>query len=147
VFDGDPRALAQYLLNIAHEIREILARLGLRSLREARGRADLLQLLDHPSAVGSLDVRAMLAVLPERHVEDPVYLEKDYRTDDLLIDRVRAALVAGRESALLVDDVRLSNSDKSVGGQLSVDIERMLNHELGAERAAALPAVIVDDRG
>ncbi len=48
VFDGDPRALAQYLLNISHEIREILARLGLRSLREARGRADLLQLLDHP---------------------------------------------------------------------------------------------------
>ncbi|MEM7424391.1 MAG: FMN-binding glutamate synthase family protein, partial [Pseudomonadota bacterium] len=29
MFDGDARALAQYLLNIAHEVREILARLGL----------------------------------------------------------------------------------------------------------------------
>ena len=28
VFDGDPRALAQYLLNIAHEAREIIAGLG-----------------------------------------------------------------------------------------------------------------------
>jgi glutamate synthase (NADPH) large chain len=59
-FDGDPRALAQYLLNIAHEVREILASLGLRSLQEARGRADLLHLLDHPSSVGKLDLRAML---------------------------------------------------------------------------------------
>ena len=54
VFDGDPRALAQYLLNIAHEVREILAGLGLKSLDEARGRADLLHLLDHPAAVGHL---------------------------------------------------------------------------------------------
>ena len=49
-FDGDPRALAQYLVNVAHEVREILAKLGLRSLDEARGRADLLHLLDHPSS-------------------------------------------------------------------------------------------------
>ncbi|MEM6986013.1 MAG: glutamate synthase-related protein, partial [Pseudomonadota bacterium] len=34
-FDGDPRALAQYLLNIAHDVRRILASLGLRSLDEA----------------------------------------------------------------------------------------------------------------
>ena len=37
-----PRALAQYLVNLAHEVREILASLGLKSLGEARGRADLL---------------------------------------------------------------------------------------------------------
>ena len=30
VFDGDPRALGQYLLNIAHEVREILSNLGLK---------------------------------------------------------------------------------------------------------------------
>ncbi|MBO1902553.1 glutamate synthase large subunit [Leucobacter weissii] len=146
-FDGDPRALAQYLLNIAHEIREILARLGLRSLREARGRSDLLQLLDHPSAVGRLDLRAMLRVLPERVVNDPVYLEKDFRTDDALIERVRAALVEGREASLAVDGVELGNSDKSVGAQLSIDIERMLNYELIEDAVAELPAVVVDDRG
>ncbi|MEL7529645.1 MAG: FMN-binding glutamate synthase family protein, partial [Pseudomonadota bacterium] len=51
VFDGDPRALAQYLLNIAHETRELLAALGLPSLSEARGRADLLHLIDHAAQV------------------------------------------------------------------------------------------------
>ena len=48
-FEGDPRALAQYLINVAHEVREILASLGLTSLEQARGRTDLLQLLKHPN--------------------------------------------------------------------------------------------------
>ncbi|MFD3838928.1 glutamate synthase-related protein [Streptomyces sp. NPDC058642] len=143
VFEGDPRALAQYLLNIAHDVRQILARLGLRSLREARGRTDLLQLLDHPASVGRLDVRRLLASVPEKVVADPEYLEKDFTTDDALIQRVRAALLDRREPSLLVEGIRLGNSDKSVGGQLSIDIERLLNHESASDG----PAVTTDDRG
>ncbi|AXG81988.1 glutamate synthase-related protein [Streptomyces paludis] len=146
-FEGDPRALAQYLLNIAHDVRQILARLGLRSLREARGRTDLLQLLDHPASVGRLDVRRLLARVPEKTVADPEYLEKDFTTDDALIERVRAALVERREPALLVEGIRLGNSDKSVGGQLGIDVERLLNHELTAGDTAGAPAVTTDDRG
>ncbi|MFD3378487.1 MULTISPECIES: glutamate synthase-related protein [unclassified Streptomyces] len=142
-FEGDPRALAQYLLNIAHDVRQILARLGLRSLREARGRTDLLQLLDHPASVGRLDVRRLLAHVPEKVVEDPEYLKKDFTTDDALIERVRAALVDRREPAVLVDGIRLGNSDKSVGGQLGIDVERLLNHEFNG----VVPAVTTDDRG
>ncbi|WP_247195880.1 glutamate synthase-related protein [Streptomyces sp. GESEQ-35] len=142
-FEGDPRALAQYLLNIAHDVRQILARLGLRSLREARGRTDLLQLLDHPASVGRLDVRRLLARVPEKVVEDPEYLEKDFTTDDALIERVRATLVERREPAVLVEGIRLRNSDKSVGGQLSIDIERLLNHRLAVDA----PAITTDDRG
>ncbi|MEU2298219.1 glutamate synthase-related protein [Streptomyces antibioticus] len=142
-FEGDPRALAQYLLNIAHDVRQILARLGLRSLREARGRTDLLQLLDHPASVGRLDVRRLLARVPEKTVADPEYLEKDFTTDDALIERVRAALVDRREPSVLVDGIRLRNSDKSVGGQLGIDVERLLNHEFDGE----VPAVVADDRG
>jgi glutamate synthase (NADPH/NADH) large chain len=33
-FKGDPRVLAQYFMNLAHEVREILASLGYRSLAE-----------------------------------------------------------------------------------------------------------------
>ena len=146
VFDGDPRALAQYLLNIAHDVREILARLGLRSLREARGRTDLLQLLDHPASVGDLDVRAMLATVPEKTVSDPVYLEADFAVDDALLAQVRSALFAAGEPSVRIDGVRLRNHNKSVGGQLSVDIERMLNHA-GPDAAVDGPAVLTDDRG
>ncbi len=89
----------------------------------------------------------MLTVLDERHVTDPVYLEKDFRTDDALIEQVRAALIVRREGSIAIDDVRLGNSDKSVGGQLSIDIERMLNHQLDPALLGDLPSVIVDDRG
>ncbi|MFJ8056783.1 glutamate synthase-related protein [Streptomyces sp. NPDC096142] len=142
-FEGDPRALAQYLLNIAHDVRQILARLGLRSLREARGRTDLLQLLDHPASVGRLDVRRLLARVPEKAVAEPEYLEKDFTTDDALIERVRTALVDRGEPSLLVEGIHLRNSDKSVGGQLSIDVERLLNHASEPTR----PAITTDDRG
>ncbi|NMD55508.1 MULTISPECIES: glutamate synthase-related protein [Tsukamurella] len=154
-FDGDPRALAQYLLNVAHDVRAILARLGLRSLREARGRTDLLQLLEHPAAVGDLDVRAMLHAPAPRTVAEPVYLEKDYAVDDRLLAEVRERLFSGDAEAVSVSDVALSNPNKSVGGQLAIDLERALNHPDADPRGAfdreaipaGHPAVLTDERG
>lgn len=135
VFEGDPRALAQYLLNIAHEVREILGALGMRSLREARGRSDLLHLLDHPSSIGTLDLRRMLAVAEEFVVENPVYMEKDYSVDDAF-----AAQFDGHGAVL--SPVALTNQNKSVGGQFAIDIERMLNY-----RNVIGSAVATDERG
>ena len=147
-FDGDPRQLAQYFINVAQEVREFLARLGLRSLREARGRSDLLHLMDHPLEVGKLDLRAMLTVVPEQKIAKPVYLEKDFELDDGWVSELKTQLVgeASREIALGAG-ITLNNRNKSVGGQLAIDIERMLNHELSKEQLAALPAVLKDDRG
>ncbi len=139
VFDGDPRALAQYLLNISHEVREILASLGLKSLDEARGRADLLHLLDHPANVGKLNLRAMLTHVPENPVENPVYLERDFAVDDSLLEQVRTRVIEGGETSIeLRPNAPLTNRNKTVGGQLGIDIERMLNHELDALPTAAL---------
>lgn len=148
LFNGDPRALAQYLMNIAHETREILAELGLTSLREARGRADLLHLLDHPSSVGQLDLRSMLTVVDEVHIDNPVYMEKDFALDDSFLDLVRKAIIEdAQEAVALGAGQRLNNCNKSVGGQLAVDIERLLNHEMTAEDVGHLPAVSQDHRG
>ncbi len=146
VFDGDPRALAQYLVNIAHEVREILAQLGFRSLREARGRSDLLHLLDHPSSVGRLNLRDMLTRVPENTVDNPIYLEKDYSVDDMMLDLVRSALVDGGKDHIRIggNDLQLSNRNKSVGGQLAIDMERLLNHDMPD---TDLPAVLKDSRG
>ncbi len=148
VFNGDPRALAQYLLNIAHETRELLASLGLPSLRQARGRSDLLHLLDHPSSVGQLDLRAMLCVVEEVKITDPVYMEKDYAVDDGFLELVQSAFIEnGKATVELGGNRFLNNCNKSVGGQLAVDIERMLNYEIDAATAATLPAVRRDERG
>lgn len=138
VFDGDPRALAQYLLNIAHEAREILAGLGLKSLEEARGRSDLLHLLDHPASVGQLNLREMLTCVPEIKVEAPIYLERDFAVDDLLLEQFRARMIDADEREIkLKPNELLNNRNKTVGGQLAIDIERMLNHEVEALPAAA----------
>lgn len=134
-FQGDPRALAQYLLNISHEVREILATLGMTSLAQARGRSDLLHLLDHPSSIGRLDLRAMLTVAEGFVPEDPIYMEKDYSVDDAFL----AQLDFG---GVTMAPVTLTNQNKSVGGQLAIDIERKLNHE-----GAAGAAVATDHRG
>ncbi|MEM7060534.1 MAG: glutamate synthase-related protein [Pseudomonadota bacterium] len=143
VFDGDPRALAQYLLNIAHEVREILARLGLKSIEEAWGRADLLHLLDHPSSVGQLNLREMLTRVPEVPVENPVYLERDFEVDDKLLEQVKDRLLSGDETSIeLRANAPLNNRNKTVGGQLAIDIERMLNHE-----EVAPPCSYQDARG
>ncbi|QGY27808.1 glutamate synthase-related protein [Pantoea cypripedii] len=147
-FDGDPRQLAQYFINVAQEVREFLARLGLRSLREARGRSDLLHLMDHPLEVGKLDLRAMLTVVPEQKIAKPVYLEKDFTLDDGWVAELQDQLVAkGSRAIELGAGITLNNRNKSVGGQLAIDIERMLNHELSAQQLAAIPAVFKDDRG
>ena len=145
VFDGDPRALGQYLLNIAHEVREILAQLGLRSLRDARGRSDLMHLLDHPSSVGQLDLRAMLTVVDEFKVDNPIYMERDFAVDDEFLVHVRQALIDNKQLSITVPNSRhLNNCNKSVGGQLAIDLERILNHELAD---IDLPAVLQDQRG
>ncbi|MFP5023311.1 glutamate synthase-related protein [Pseudonocardia phyllosphaerae] len=139
-FDGDPRALAQFLLNIAHEVREILARLGLRSLREARGRTDLLELLENPAIVARLDLRRMLHRSTTPQVADPVRVPADHDHDERWSATVRAALEAG-ETGVEIDGGLLGNRHRSVGGRLAVDVERMLNHE------GVTGIALRDDRG
>ena len=148
VFEGDARSMAQYLLNIAHEVREILASLGLPDLAAARGRTDLLRLdARADTIVGILRLDALLARVTAPVIADPVYLERDYAIDDVLLDQVRAALIDEGATAVATTEVCLGNRNKSVGAQLAVDIERILNHELDEQTAAALPSVHTDDRG
>ena len=144
VFDGDPRALAQYLLNIAHEVRELLADLGFGSLDEARGRADLLHLLDHPASVGQINLRKMLVDVEEVFVSNPTYLERDYRLDQQVLEIISSQADAHDWNPKLAEPLELSNQNKSFGGQLSIDIERLLNYET---HPFAQDEYLVDDRG
>ena len=132
IFEGDPRALAQYLLNVAHEVREVLAKIGLKSLLEARGRSELLHLLDHPLSVGQLNVKLMLQPVSEVRVLEPKSMDPDFSVDDNLISDVKNWLRGykyDQETFSTEQVIDLSNVNKSVGGQLAVDIERILNYE------------------
>ncbi|MEW6992731.1 glutamate synthase-related protein [Colwelliaceae bacterium MEBiC 14330] len=149
LYQGDPRALAQYFVNLSHEVREILAKLGYRSLRDIRGRSELLYLVDHPAMVGQLDVSALLVNVDELTVNKPVYLEANFSRDDKFIKQVIADFIEQPDSSqpLVIEGPVLNNCDKTTGGQFSIDIERLLNYELTAEQVSQHPAINILSNG
>ena len=146
LYQGDPRALAQYFINLSHEVREILAVLGYRSLGEIRGRAELLYLVDHPAMVGQLDMSALLVNVDEVTIDKPIYLEANFAADDRFIKQVVETFInnpSKNTKQLTIEGPALNNSDKTTGAQLSIDIERLLNYRLSDAQIKAHPAIKV----
>ena len=148
VYAGDPRALAQYYINMAHEIRGILASIGFPSLQSIRGRADLLHLMEHKAISGRLYLHSMLTHVAEVKVEKTVYLEADFVADDLMFKEFKKQFDQADDNHHIVIDVGdLTNRNKTTGGQFAVDVERFLNYELTAEQADSHPAVMTLNNG
>lgn len=130
VFNGDPRVLAQFYLNVAHEVREILSRLGFRSLKDIRGCLDILHLINTKTSVGQIELHEMLRVVKSKTIKKPVYMEKDFLFDDNFLKVLKSKLLNKKLKKVTLDNnLNLTNKNKTFGGQLSIDIERILNHE------------------
>ncbi|MGL1922650.1 MAG: glutamate synthase-related protein [Hyphomicrobiales bacterium] len=149
VYDGDARILAQYYMNLAHEVRLVLADLGYSSLAEIRGRTDLLHLVDHDKMVGALDLRGLLKQVDEVKVDKPIYLEAEFRRDERSFEKVKEKIFSGEQSELLIEGKRytLTNRHKTVGGQLAIDIERALNYELSDEELGNIKSLYTGHNG
>jgi len=148
-FKGDPRVLAQFFMNLAHEVREILAELGYRSLREIRGKTELLHLINHPSMIGQIHLHELLAKVVEKKIDKPIYLEKDFAIDDQIFARVKSDLFEKHESQVIIEGsgFKLNNRNKTVGGQTAIDLERLLAYELSDAEIAACKLVYTDRHG
>ncbi|MEQ1620347.1 MAG: glutamate synthase-related protein [Methylococcales bacterium] len=147
-FKGDPRVLAQYFMNLAHEVREILASLGYKSLRDIRGKTDLLHLINHPTMVGQLDLTKMLAQVNEVKIAKPIYLEANFNVDNQVIEQVKAGLLAGKRQIVIEGEgFKLSNCAKTVGGQTAIDIERLLAYQLSEQELAKSPIIYTNQHG
>ncbi|MCB0969701.1 MAG: hypothetical protein KDB37_22910, partial [Ilumatobacter sp.] len=72
---------------------------------------------------------------------------RDYAVDDRLLEQVRDTLLEGGASAVTTQPVHLGNRNKSVGAQLAIDIERILNYEIDDRTSTSLRPVYTDDRG
>jgi len=145
-FKGDPRVLAQYLMNLAHEVREILAVLGYKSLAEIRGQTDLLHLIEHPSLIGQVDLTKMLAYADVVKIAKPIYLEANFGIDDKIIAKVKAELIDKGQTQVVIEggEFKLNNRHKTVGGQAAIDIERMLAYQLSDEQLAKTKPVYLN---
>ncbi|RBW46136.1 glutamate synthase large subunit [Psychromonas sp. B3M02] len=141
LYQGDPRALAQYFLNVAHEVRELLAELGYQSLKEIRGKTELLYLINHATMVGQLDMTGMFKPVEEVKITSPIYLEANFTPDDRFLEQAISDLVNASVPSLTIEGPALDNCNKTVGGQLSIDIERLLNYDLSDTEVNAHPAI------
>ncbi|MEO1039885.1 MAG: glutamate synthase large subunit [Pseudomonadota bacterium] len=125
-FPGLPDHVVNLMTFIARDTREILARLGAKSLEDVIGRADLLKQVSRGSAhLDDLDLNPLL-VRVDPHARPP----RSTRTQrnavatslDEQILKDAAAVFTRGEKMQLVYDVR--NTDRAVGARVSSEIVR-----------------------
>ena len=122
-FKGKPEYIENFLRFIAEEVREYLAQLGLRSIDEAVGRSDLLQVkkaVDFYKAK-NLDFSKILENIPGDEVRyDPATKEELENYDrDYLLEPLRESIVSGKKAELELD---ISNINRTVGTELSGEL-------------------------
>lgn len=111
-FMGKVDHLVNYFTFLATEVREYLAKMGLRTLEEAVGRTDLIETSPSPLDFGRILYQEK-GVL--HHTEDKPYILDDV-LDCRIIKASRAAIEQGEEVTL---DFPIHNTDRAVGSMLS----------------------------
>ena len=132
-FQGKPEHVVNYFFFVAEEVRELMARLGMRKFEELVGRSDLLDMrqgVEHWKARG-LDFSRifhspdMPASVARRHVDTQDHgLEK--ALDIRLIELARAALERGEKVKI---DTPIRNINRTVGTMLSHEVAKRYAHE------------------
>ncbi|GHC30108.1 glutamate synthase [Aidingimonas halophila] len=128
-FDGQAEHVVNYMRFVAEELREIMARLGFRTLREMIGRVDRLRerRVEHPRGF-SLDLSALLTRVES---SDTSYKsrEQNHQLEDKLDQRLIARAAEAFESGETVRlETPVCNRDRSVGTLLS---SRWVKHHGG----------------
>ena len=121
-FKGKPEHIENFLRFVAGEVREILARLGLRSIDEAVGRSDLLETDEAINFWKSknLDFSKIFEVVGDESLPRksaglaPRELNQSY--DKKLIKLVGENVETGKPAEI---NMEIKNSDRSVGAMLS----------------------------
>jgi glutamate synthase domain-containing protein 2/glutamate synthase domain-containing protein 1/glutamate synthase domain-containing protein 3 len=133
-FSGQPEHVVNYFFFIAEEVRELMARLGFRSMDEMIGRSDLLRTLPQTdnAKASTLDLSALLHLatpaattrgdVVRRYVGSKQKGAKREGTlNKLLVELARSALDSGER---VKGSLTISNSDRAVGATLSGEIAR-----------------------
>ncbi len=134
-FSGQPEHVVNYFFFIAEEVRELLARLGFRTMDEMIGRSDILRVLPQSdnAKANTLDLSALLHLAtpalrtrPERVARRYVRLrltstEEEGTLNRRLVDLAHPALERGERVKAAFT---ITNADRAVGATLSGDIAR-----------------------
>ncbi|MBS0155306.1 MAG: glutamate synthase large subunit [Nitrospira sp.] len=127
-FNGKPEHIVNYLFFVAEEARQLMARLGFRTINEMVGRVDKLKItnaVDHWKAKG-LDLTPLLTA-PEVSAEVPRYCvqKQDHGLADILdnklVELCQAAIERGRKVSV---DLPIRNINRTTGTVLSSKIAK-----------------------
>jgi|FLYL01.1.fsa_nt_gi glutamate synthase domain-containing protein 2/glutamate synthase domain-containing protein 1/glutamate synthase domain-containing protein 3 len=112
-FTGAAEQVVVLFRLLAEEVRRHLAALGARTLGEIIGRADLLEVVDHPMAAS---LRPML-VRAEGRLRHPGFLKLELsRLSERIVEDAAPAIETGTPVRI---SYPISNVDRSIGAQLS----------------------------
>ena len=131
-FTGQPEHVINYFFFVAEELREIMARLGFRSLNEMIGRVDRLDMrraVDHWKA-GGVDLSKLLYQAPAREGVAIWNTERqdhglDRALDHKLIEAARPALDRGEPVRV---ELPVTNVNRTVGAMLSGEVAKRAGH-------------------
>ncbi|KKZ14693.1 MAG: glutamate synthase [Candidatus Synechococcus spongiarum 15L] len=123
-FVGLPEHVVNFFLYVAQEVRQLISRLGLRSMDDLIGRVDLLAVRNvtlHKTR--GVDMSSLLKPMP--HAHDRSWLAHDAEAhgngpillDELLTDPTLQQAVAQHGSMAV--DLEIANTDRSVGARLA----------------------------
>ncbi|MDH3387116.1 MAG: glutamate synthase large subunit, partial [Gammaproteobacteria bacterium] len=132
-FTARPEDVVNFFMFVAEDVREWMAKLGYRSYNEMIGHADRLDThsaFQHWKAKG-LDFSGIFTV-PDAGKEVAIFNCEsqdhglDQALDRMLIEKTAAALEHGKQVRL--EDVVVSNVNRSVGAMLSGEVARRYGH-------------------
>ncbi|HPF30248.1 MAG TPA: glutamate synthase-related protein, partial [Lachnospiraceae bacterium] len=138
-FQGKPEYVENFMIFIARQLREYMAKLGVRTVDELVGRTDLLKKKDGLSGNAErIDLRQIIlcdkAMLEEKHIFSPDQ-KYDFHLEET---KDEAVLLKKKDIKLAIENgtckeisVRLSNTDRTFGTLLGAEITR--NHPDGLQ--------------
>ena len=128
---GKPEYVVNFMRFIAEELREYMAKLGIRTLDEMVGRTDLLKVKEHPESpmASKIDLSAILnnpfAKEGQKVTFDPaqVYDFKLEETKDekILLKKLQKSIEKGEKASI---DVEVTNTDRAFATILGAEITR-----------------------
>ena len=136
-FQGKPEYVVNFMTFIAQELREHMAKLGVRTIDELVGRTDLLRVREHPTGghAGTLDLSALLenpwlGTGAKQHYDPAdIYDFKLEETVDLKVleRKLSKALEKGEKATVSLE---VSSTDRTLGTILGSDITRLHGRDL-----------------
>ena len=136
-FKGKPEYVENFMRFIAQEMREIMAKLGVRTLAELTGRSDLLKVREHmvTKRAAMVDLSRVLDNTWQKSGKDTHFIPEkvyDFNLEDtvdesILLEKMGKALKKGKPMHI---ELKVSSTDRTLGTIFGSEITRLHGNSL-----------------